>query len=197
MAAPATKIKSKAAEFAPQTREEVAAAIEKIGIAQRERDRIQADMNDRLATIKKEFEEKAKPHGEEIESLSKGVQAWCESNRDDLTKKGKTKTATFTTGEVSWRATPPRVVLKAIDKVLEALKTFKLKQFIRTKEEVNKEAILEANTLAAANGPDEKNPEVIKAAKAMKVLENIKGIQIAKDEDFVITPFEAELEKVN
>ena len=49
-----------------------------------------------------------------------------------------------------------------------------LKRFIRTKEEINKEAILD-------------EPEVVAS---------VKGISITQKEDFVIVPFETELESV-
>lgn len=173
-ATPAMKIKSKAAAFAPQKREEIEVAIEKIGVAQRERTRIQAEMNDELAVLKRDYEEKAKPFAEEISTLSKGVQAWCESHRDDLTRAGKVKTSSFTTGEVSWRITPPKVLVKGAEAVLDALRRFGLDRFIRTKEEINKEAILN-------------EPEAVVA---------VKGVSITQSEEFVIKPFESQLEEV-
>lgn len=175
MAKAATRIKAVAAEFpVPQSKEAAAADIAKIGTHQRERERIAADMNDALAKLRQGFEEQAAPHAEAIKTLSAGVQTWCEANRAALTQDGKTKTARLASGEVRWRTRPPSVSVRALDNVLEALKRLKLQRFIRTKEEVNKEAIL-AEPAAVTH---------------------IKGITITQKEDFVIVPFETELEEV-
>lgn len=169
------KIKSDAADYpVPQTRETAVEAIAEIGRSQRERERIQAAMNDELAEIKRRYEEEARPHAEKITGLSAGVQTWCEANRAELTQDGRVKTANLSSGEVRWRTRPPSVSLKAVDNVIAALKDMKLTRFIRTKEEVNKEAILA-------------EPEAAR---------HVKGITIKQGEDFVIVPFETELEEV-
>ena len=56
----------------------------------------------------------------------------------------------------------------------EALKSFGLERFLRTKEEIDKTAILAE--------PD--------------AVEHIKGISITQREEFVIVPFETKLEEV-
>lgn len=175
MARTATRIKQQAVEHpVPQSRDEVVDAIAAIGRAQRERERIQAEMNDALAEIRQRFEQQATPHAEQIKTLSAGVQTWCEANRATLTQDGKTKTARLASGEIRWRTRPPSVSVRAADVVLQALKAMKLDRFIRTKEEVNKEAILA-------------EPEAVT---------HIKGVTITQKEDFVIVPFETELEEV-
>lgn len=169
------RIKQSAAEFpVPQSKEAAVEAIAAIGRHQRERERIQAAMNDALAEVRQDFETQAAPHAEAIKTLSAGVQTWCEANRATLTQDGKTKTARLASGEIRWRTRPPSVSVRAADTVLEALKRLKLTRFIRVKEEVNKEAILT-------------EPEAVS---------HIKGISITQKEDFVIVPFETELEEV-
>ncbi|MDD5297552.1 MAG: host-nuclease inhibitor Gam family protein [Rhodocyclaceae bacterium] len=170
-----TRVKSAAALYpVPQNRDEVNDTIAKIGIAQRERARIQADMNDEMAKVKQRFEDEAKPFNEQIEALSKGAQTWCEANRAALTKDGKVKFANFPAGEVKWRMRPPKVTLRAVETVLETLKRLGLTRFIRTKEEPNKEAMLA-------------DP---------KALEGLAGVKFEQGEDFVIVPFETDLEEV-
>lgn len=171
----AKKIKQEAAAYpVPQNRDAVVEAIAEIGRRQRERDRIQATMNDELAGIRQRYEEEALPHAQAIHEIALGVQTWCEANRAELTQGGKVKHAALASGEVKWRMRPPSVSIRCLEKVLEALKGLKLDRFIRTKEEVNKEAILA-------------EPETV---------ENIKGITVSQKEDFVIVPFETELEEV-
>lgn len=173
----ATRIKASAALYpVPQSRDDVNDAIAKIGLAQRERARIQADMNDAMAQVKQRFEDEAKPFNEQIEALSKGVQTWCEAHRVELTKEGKVKFHGFAAGEVKWRMRPPRVAIRAVDNVLETLKRLGLSRFIRIKEEPNKEAMLA-----------EPEPEAVAG---------LAGVKIEQGEDFVIVPFETELEEV-
>ncbi|MBW7997511.1 MAG: host-nuclease inhibitor protein Gam [Candidatus Glassbacteria bacterium] len=170
-----TKIKSEAADYpVPQSREEAVEAIAEIGRRQRERERIQAAMNDELAVIRQKFEEEAAPHNDTIKGMSTGVQIWCEANRETLTNDGKVKTANLSSGEIRWRIRPPKVSVRAADTVLKALKELKLTRFIRVKEEVNKEAIL----------------------AELETVKHLKGITITQGEDFVIIPFETELEEV-
>ena len=162
------------AVFIPQNREQVAEAIREMGVLQRELTRIGADMNDELAAVKESYETDAEPRRLRVEALQQGVQTWSEANRDAITQNGKVKTAAFTTGEVSWRIRPPSVALKGVEAVLNSLRRLRLTRFIRKKEEVNKEAIL--------NEP--------------KAVAKVPGITISQGEDFVVTPFEAELAEV-
>jgi len=171
-----SRLKSKAAAYpVPQTMTEANDFIQKIGMAQRERDRIQAAMNDQMAEIKADYEEQAAPFKTEIEERTKGVQTFCEANRNDLTKGGKIKTHKFPAGEVNWRSRPPKATVRGVGAVIERLKSLKLKRFIRIKEEVNKEALLAEPEIAGS----------------------VEGIKIGSEgEDFVITPFETELDEV-
>lgn len=155
----------------PQAREGVADYIREIGERQRKLTRLEADMNDEIARVKERFEAQAEPHRQRIAALQAGAQIWCEANRDQLTQGGKVKTAAFTTGEIQWRTRPPSVRITGAESVLDLLRRLGLTRFIRMKEEVNKEAIL--------NEP---------AAVA-----HVAGISISQGEDFVVVPFEAEL----
>lgn len=169
------RVKAAAATFpVPQSRDDVTTAIANIGLAQRERDRIQADMNDALAALREKYEAEAKPHADRINELTKGVQTWCEAHREDLTNTGKVKTHVFGSGEVRWRMRPPSVSIRAADVVIEALKGLGLGRFVRSKEEVNKEAILV-------------DQEAVKG---------VKGITISQVEDFVVVPWDTQLEQV-
>ncbi len=175
MSRPAARVKQDAAAFrVPQHRDEVIEAIAEIGRRQRERQRLETLMNDDLAKVREAWEKQAAPHLEAIKELSRGVQLWCEVHRDLLTQGGKVKFARLASGEIKWRLTPPRVVIRALDAVVEALKQAHLDRLIRIKEEPNKEAILN-------------EPEAV---------EGIKGITITQKEDFVIVPFETELEEI-
>lgn len=172
MATKAPRLKKAAASACiPQNREATAAAIREIGEIQRNLTRIAADMNDEIADVKQKYETEAEPLRMRLEALQQGVQTWSEANRDAITQNGKVKTAIFTTGEVLWRKRPPSVVVRGAEAVLDQLRKLGLKRFIREKEEVNKEAILN-------------EPEAVA---------HVTGISISQGEDFVVVPFETEL----
>lgn len=169
-----TRIKTEAAAVAFQNREEVNEAIACIGAAQRERDRISTAMNDELAAVRARHEQEAAPHAAVIETMKHGIHIWAEANRGELTKDGKTKTVKMAAGEVSWRTRPPKVRITGEGIVAEALKRLGLERFLRTKVEIDKNAILA-------------DPDAVAG---------VKGIALSQGEDFVIKPFETEIEEV-
>ncbi|EFK2957210.1 host-nuclease inhibitor Gam family protein [Shigella boydii] len=171
MAKPAKRIKSAAAAYVPQNRDAVITDIKRIGDLQREASRLETEMNDAIAEITEKFAARIAPLKTDIETLSKGVQGWCEANRDELTNGGKVKTANLVTGDVSWRQRPPSVSIRGVDAVMETLERLGLQRFIRTKQEINKEAIL-------------LEPKAVAGVAGITVKSGI--------EDFSIIPFEQE-----
>lgn len=169
------RLKTAAVDFSvPQSKDQANEFISDIGRMQRERERLQADMNDQISVIKEKFEAEAIPLGEKIRQMTAGVQVWCEANRAMLTEEGKRKHAVLASGKVSWRTRPPRVVLRGKEAIIEALNVLGLKRFLRVSEDVNKEAML-ADPEAARQVP---------------------GVTIVQTEDFVVTPHETELEEI-
>lgn len=172
MAKKATRIKTDTFAVRYQTRDEVETAIKEIGDLNRELERLAIEQNDKLAAITEEYAPLMNEVKEKLAPKQDAVQAWCESRRDELTQNGKTKTGTFNTGEVQWRQRPPSVGIRGVDSVLDSLKMRGFIQFIRIKEEINKEAML--------NEPD--------------TAASVPGVTIKTGvEDFVITPFEQEV----
>lgn len=170
--APKTRIKTKAQINVPQNNGEAAADIRKIGDLQRELARSQTEMNDAIAHITATYQGPIEAISEQITALQKGVQAYCEAHRDDLTNGGKVKTANLITGEVQWRQRPPSVRVSGQDVVIETLTRLGLIRFVREKLEVNKEAILS-------------DPDGVKGVAGISIVSGV--------EDFVITPFEQEV----
>ena len=171
MAKTATRLKAKAQIYVPQTRDDAAADIRKIGDIQRESLRTTAEMNDAIAHITASYQPVLDALGEQIKTLQEGVQGYCEAHRDELTDAGRVKTANLVTGEVQWRQRPPSVSVRGAESVIETLFRLSLGRFVRVKNEVNKEAIL--------NEPD--------AVRGVAGITVVTGV-----EDFVITPFEQE-----
>jgi phage host-nuclease inhibitor protein Gam len=167
----AKKAKAKSVNAA-QSRSEAEQLLGEIGQLQRQITSLEADMNEKLSTVKEKFEAEAAPLNEAIEEKFEALQTWAESNREDLCKDGG-KTARLSTGELVWRVSPPAVRVTGSAAVLDALKSRGLDRFIRSKEEVNKEAILnERDTLP-----------------------RIPGVEIVQTEEFSAKPFESEIER--
>lgn len=158
---------------APQTRDQVAAHIAEIGYLQRQFGRVQAELNDGISQLTQAAQPALAEYTARIEALQAGVQTWCEAHRDELTRDGKVKTANLVTGEVQWRQRPPSVTVRAADFVIEQLRNLGLARFVRVKEEVNKEAILA-------------EPAAVAGIAGLTVKTGV--------EDFVITPFEQEID---
>lgn len=167
------RLKAKAQLSVPQNRGEVAADIRAIGDLQRNVARATAEMNDRIAAITAEYQPTLDDLGQRIGELQDGVQAFCEAHRAELTDGGKVKSANLVTGEIQWRQRPPSVRITGAESVIDFLKRMALGRFVRTKEEINKEAIL--------NEPD--------------AVQGVAGISLVTGvEDFVIVPFEQQTE---
>lgn len=186
------KLKAPAGVRIPQSRDEAAQMIHEIGMAQRELTRRQADMNDELAEITAKHQPVLDGLTAKVKLLAGGVQAWCEANRDEITNDRKVKFANLLTGMVTWRARPPSVSISNVDAVLKTLKMLNLARFIRTKDEIDKDAILAAYNAAKLAPTD--SPDRARLIAEAAPLDMVSGITIKTGiEDFAIEPFEQEV----
>jgi phage host-nuclease inhibitor protein Gam len=176
MSAKSKKLKAEAAQFpVPQSHDECAHFIARIGEHQRERTIIETAMNDDLAKRKAAYEHQAKPHADQISLLTKGVHVFCEANRVRLTGDGRVKFHRFATGEIKWRMRPPSITVRGVEAVIGMMKSLGLAaRFVRPKEEIDKEALL----------------------RDVETAKTIPGITVGQKEDFVVEPFATELEEV-
>lgn len=166
------RIKTTASIYVVQSKDQTTEAIKYLGDIQRELVRLETEMNDKIAEITASYSSNIEVLKKKSAEIQKGIQIWCEANRDELTNNGKVKSANLVTGEIQWRNRPPSCMIRSVENVIETLKQLGLHRFVRTKEEVNKEAIL--------NEPN--------------IVAHIPGITIKKDvEDFAIVPFEQEI----
>ena len=101
--------------------------------------------------------------------------AFLNSNRAALTDGGKVKFADLTTGIIRWRNNPPKCSVSGADAVMALLEANPaLARFVRTKKEVNKDAVLNEPEFFAANP--------------------VPGIKIVQGKEFfVIEPYNQEL----
>jgi len=147
-------------------------ALARIGELQRQRIGIMTEAEARISELNEEARQATAPIDTEIDDLVKNLAHYAEYNRADLTENGKTKTVTFTHGTLQWRLTPVAITVKSVDEVLARLRALDLTRFIRTKYEVNKEAM----------GAE---PEVAVS---------VEGVSFSRHEDFVVTPSETKVE---
>ncbi len=165
----ALKNKTKAISRVPQNREDAVFAISRIGELRSKiaAQKALADQVVRLAAEKLEAD--TAELLEELAEHERGVQTYCEANRLALTNDGRVKYHDFGSGRINWRSRPPKVSIRGMEAVIEGCKKLGLSAFIRTREELNKDAMLA--------DPD----------KARLV----SGVSISSEgEDFVIEPAE-------
>jgi phage host-nuclease inhibitor protein Gam len=156
----------------PQNKDDAARAVQEIGTTDRQIARMEADLNDAIAEMKRQAEALAQPLRERRDAVTEGLKVWAEANRDKLTDGGRVKSADLGTGKISWRFRPPSARVTKVEAVLEHLKKLGLQRFIRVKEEPNKDAMLAE--------PD--------------VARTVAGVTIGSEgEDFIVEPFEVEL----
>ncbi len=159
----------------PKNLDEAAEFLCQIGKERRAIDKIQANLNEQVDELKTQAMADAGPHQEKVNQLVEGLFAFAEANRNELTDGGKHKTVELPTGIFAWRMTPPAVNLRGVKEIIASLKTLGLTRFIRTKEEVDKEAMLKEKEVAAT----------------------VKGVTISQQEEFVVKPAELEVEIVS
>lgn len=158
---------------AAQNVDDAAELIKTLGEKRRGIMRIEHNMNDEVSGIKAAYEEQAAPLKGEVAEIIAAVQAWAETNREQLTFGGKIKTVKLATGEFNWSTRPPKVSLRGKPKIINALKGLGLTRFIRTTEDIDKEALLKEKAVAT----------------------QIQGVTISSaGEDFAISPYELEIE---
>ncbi|MCA3349623.1 MAG: host-nuclease inhibitor Gam family protein [Roseomonas sp.] len=144
----------RAAETAtpPKDRDEAERYLARIGEIQRDAALNKAVLAEAIARVTAEMEEASAKLTEENDRLFRGLQLWAEANRHALTDGGKTKTVRLGNGTIAWRLAPPSVQIKGQEAVLAYLMQKNGEEFLRTKVEINREAML-ANAEEASKIP--------------------------------------------
>lgn len=159
-----------------RTREDVERAVRQVCELKAFSQETAALMDQRILEIKADYEAQLGDAAQEIDLHVESLRAWAEANPGEFEKK---KSLELTSGIIGFRTGTPK--LKTItgwtwDRVLEAIKWNKLNEWVRVKEEVNKDAILA-----------ERNDHTPVALRAI-------GVQIVQDESFYVEPNLTEVE---
>lgn len=102
-------------------------------------EKLEGDMNMKIADIKEEYKGKIEPHKMKIKILEKEMQEYTEENRYDMDGK---KSKIFTHGNISFRkSTKVSIPKKLVDEAIKKLKLMKLTSCITTKETINKDEL--------------------------------------------------------
>jgi len=162
----------RAAMAVPKDLAEAAEFLAEIGREHRRINENRNRFNEQVEKLKAVMMESVAERNSRIDQLVEGLAAFAETHRQELTDGGKRKTVELPTGTFGWRLTPPAVSLRNVKQILESIKHLGLTQFIRVKEEIDKEAML---------------AECETASK-------IKGVSIGQREEFVVKPSDLEIE---
>lgn len=156
-----------------QTRDELVSNVGKLSALSREIVRLNAELNDKITPIKEEYDKKISALNEEIKAITRSCQPFCEANRAILTNNNRVKSVDLSVGAVKWRINPPSVSIsqKNLAEVVDRLLLNpKYKRFVRQKNEVNRELILQYSEMFEDG--------------------QIEGIKIKKgEEQFMIEPY--------
>jgi phage host-nuclease inhibitor protein Gam len=166
-------LKSKSpANPVPQTREDACKALAEYAEIDRAVTQLTIEMNARLDEIKRDYYTRAQPLTAKAETLSSAIQAFCEANRSDLTKAGKTKTVNFGVGKVSWKNQPAKVAFTGNEDDLI--------DFIRRSEDKELSDLLRAtfaiNRVFALNRPD-----LVSKVPGIEIVEGSEAFEIKPD----------------
>lgn len=151
----AKRAKAPARPTSVQDREALIKAIARAGSLHRKRGFLESDAEECIADIRTALAERVLPIDEELATITKDVQAYCEANKLALLPEGF-KSVNVGTGDLGWRADPPSVKhLGKVEQAVMMLKAIQLPQFVRVEESLNKDALLAFRRTALAAKDDE------------------------------------------
>lgn len=156
-----------------KTREEMEALVGEIAALTLEQRELRAEMDGRIMDVRAEYEAQLVGIDELCKAKLALAQDWAEAHPEEF---GKRKSIEMVHGLVGWRTGTPKLRTLAgwtWDKVREALRAV-APAYIRTVEEVNREAIIA-------------NRETLGAA-ALKAI----GVRVVQDESFFVVPKQEE-----
>lgn len=134
----------------PQTRDEADRMLARLGELQRDMKLREMAMAESIAAIKGEVETAVQPLHQEATEILQGLEIWATANRHVLTDGGRTKTVMLPAGSLLWRQAPNSVSIKGAEAVIAYLQAEGPPDFLRTKVEIDKEAMLKAPDVARA-----------------------------------------------
>jgi phage host-nuclease inhibitor protein Gam len=156
-------------------RDEAEAVMNELALAANEQRTIAADRDERILAINRDYEADLVRCEAEMKSGTEALRLWAEGNPDEFPR--DKKSMQLMSGTVGFRTGAPRLALLSRawtwEKVLGALQTL-LPDYVRSRPEVNKEAILSGR------------------AELESMLPKV-GVKVMQDETFYVEPNLSEL----
>lgn len=134
----------KSTVIVPETREQAEEAVRVITTLKIRERKLKSEMDAKLTEVKRRYETDLAGLAEQITTAVESIHAWAERHPEDF---GGRKSLQMLHGVIGWRTTPPAIKpAKGFTwpAVLERLLGLGRLEFIRTKQEPNKEALLAA-----------------------------------------------------
>lgn len=125
-----------------ETLEQANVMLAEIAERQRGIDLIKAGLNEKIDGLKTQAEAECAPLLQEMEEREQALARFAEAHKESLFNKPKSRELSF--GELGFRSSTSTVLLNRKwnwGMVVEALKQKRLGKYIRTKQEVDKEAV--------------------------------------------------------
>lgn len=126
-----------------QNKAELQTAISLLGEVRRDYASNKAQCDSEIAKIQAAYANVLSELESNEKELITQITKYCNEHYDELFS-GKSKTAKLTTGEISRRIKPDCIVVEDLELALLKLKELNLREFIRVKEDLNKNALLDA-----------------------------------------------------
>ena len=169
--------RTKTKSFAHLTREQVAELVGQYAAIAIERQAKATQMDRELQAVRDRYEPEIERANNFLMGLHGQIQSWAEAHRDEF---GRRKSMEFLNGACGWRTGTHKLKTLAKwtwDRVLEKIKTLPaMKDYVRVKEEVNREAIIADR--------DHVGAEMLAAI----------GVKVVQDETFFVEPKLTEIE---
>jgi phage host-nuclease inhibitor protein Gam len=174
----ATRVKKKT--FSGVTLDEAQVASEKFAVTKNKLEAVEAKMNEKLNKVKSEYQDQITELKEELEEPQEILETFAKEQKASW---GKKKSIELLHTIIGFRTGTPKVIKDkkfTWDGVLELIsKNSLLKGFVRTKEEINKEAIIA-----------EKDENIL------KLLKDECFVEVDQDETFFVQPKKEEVAAV-
>ncbi|MBP8975083.1 MAG: host-nuclease inhibitor Gam family protein [Bacteroidetes bacterium] len=141
-------------EVAIKSFDEIDGYLAELGAIEASLQHEEAKLNEQEQKARQEFKERTENLVSRKNDILVTLETFCIGNKNEFEK---TRVLEFVHGNIGFRTTPPKVTMLNrkynINTVLELLKKIKLTKYIRTKEELDKEAVLADYAAKEINDP--------------------------------------------
>lgn len=135
----------------PQNEDEATASLAEIGRLEREIETKELIAKEKIAAVVQKADAEVRPLADELQIRRENLSTFAQAHRKELTADGKKKTIAWSSGKIGWEWTRPSLQLEkgvSSKDLLATLKALQLGQFVRTKEEPNRVAMLDNKAVA-------------------------------------------------